>query len=289
MAEMQNIQWFPGHMAKTRRKIKESLSLVDAVAELVDARIPMSSRNPEMKEIAGQKPRLLLLNKSDLADARISQEWMTYFRNDGAMALAVDCQSRKGLSQVLPSIRTLLADKLADYQKKGMVGRKLRVLVAGIPNVGKSSFINCMAKGSRAKVEDRPGVTRGNQWFVIDKTVELLDTPGVLWPKFDDPAIGEKLAFTGAVKDTVLDVETLALRLIEVLGDIYPHLLQQRYKLEHVEGLTPLEILRAIGKRRGMLISGGEIDAERVAVMLLDEYRSGMIGRMTLERPEGGG
>lgn len=288
MAEIQNIQWFPGHMAKTKRKIKENLALVDAVAEIVDARIPFSSRNPDMREIAGDRPRILLLNKADMADLRMTLKWIAYFKKEGALAYAVDCRSRKGLGQFLPGVMQLLAHKLEEYKRKGMTGRKLRILVAGIPNVGKSSFINCMAKSNRARVEDRPGVTRGNQWFAIDKQVELLDTPGVLWPKFDDPAVGEKLAFTGAVKDTVLDIESLALRLIEVLAKQYPELLIQRYKLEQLENVPPVEIMQRIGKKRGMLISGGEIDWERVAVMLLDEYRSGKIGRMTLEMPGDG-
>ncbi|HCC35709.1 MAG TPA: ribosome biogenesis GTPase YlqF [Ruminococcaceae bacterium] len=286
MGNMSNIQWFPGHMAKTKRKITESLKLVDAVAEIVDARIPFSSRNPELDGLVGDKPRILILSKPDLADPGISAKWTAYFKQAGWVAFEADCSSGRGLGQFLPGVKRLLEKKLRAYEAKGMTGKKLRVMVAGIPNVGKSSFINCMSKGAKAKVEDRPGVTRGNQWFTIDKNVELLDTPGVLWPKFDDPEVGERLAFTGAIKDAVLDIESLALRLIEFLMKEYPENLKERYKLTAVTDESALGIAGEIGKKRGMLISGGEVDYERLSVMLLDEFRGGKIGRISLEKPK---
>lgn len=284
MAEMQNVQWFPGHMTKTRRQIEKSLSICDAVAEIVDARIPLSSRNPDLKSIIAGKPLVVLLNKCDMADPRITEQWLRYFKEIGAMALALDCRSGKGLNGFVPLLKTRLQDKLEQYKAKGMVGKPLRVMVVGIPNVGKSSFINRMAGGSRAKVEDRPGVTRGNQWFRIDKQLEILDTPGVLWPKFDDQAVGERLAFTGAVKDTVLDIETLGYRLTEYLLQNYAPLLCARYKIEELPQ-DPYEALCAIGRKRGMVGRGGCVDTERAAVMLLDEFRAGKIGKITMERP----
>ncbi len=284
MAEMQNIQWFPGHMTKTRRQIEKSLSICDAVAEVVDARIPLSSRNPDLKSIIAGKPLVVLLNKCDMADPSATEEWLRYFKQNGDMALAVDCRSGKGLNGFVPLLKTRLQDKLEQYKAKGMVGKPLRVMVVGIPNVGKSSFINRMAKGNKAKVEDRPGVTRGNQWFRIDKQLEILDTPGVLWPKFDDQTVGEHLAFTGAVKDTVLDMETLGYRLTEYLTGAYAPLLSARYKLDELPE-DPYEALCAIGRKRGMVGRGGTVDTERAAVMLLDEFRGGKIGKITIERP----
>ena len=284
MAEMQNIQWFPGHMTKTRRQIEKSLPICDAVAEIVDARIPLSSRNPDLPSILGGKPLVVLLNKCDMADPRVTEAWLQFFKQNGAMPLAVDCRSGKGLNGFVPLLKTRLADKLAQYKAKGMVGKPLRVMVVGIPNVGKSSFINRMAGGSRARVEDRPGVTRGNQWFRIDRQLEVLDTPGVLWPKFDDPAVGERLAFTGAVKDTVLDIEALGCRLAEYLKLHYAPLLCARYKLEALPE-DPYETLCAIGRKRGMIGRGGAVDTERAAAMLLDEFRAGKIGRISMERP----
>ena len=227
----QTIQWFPGHMAKTRRKIVEQLKLIDAVAEIVDARIPVSSRNPDLKEIIGDKPHLILLNKCDMADETATKQWIAHYKSEGIYAIPVDCKNGKGISLFKDTVKTLLADKLEVYRSKGMVGKPLRVMVVGIPNVGKSSFINRIAGSSRAKVENRPGVTRGNQWFSVDKELELLDTPGVLWPKFDDNTVGEHLAFTGAVTDRIIDTELLAMRLLEILVPAYPNLLTERYKI----------------------------------------------------------
>lgn len=284
---MQNIQWFPGHMKRTERQIKDSLALVDAVAEIVDSRIPVSSRNPELAGIVADKPRLILLNKCDIADRAATDRWISYYKKNGIIAIPLDCRSGKGTENFVRSVKTLLAEKLEAYDRKGMVGKPLRVMIVGIPNVGKSSFINRMSKLVKAKVADKPGVTRGNQWFKIDDRLELLDTPGVLWPKFDDPRVGEHLAFTGAVKDDVVDIELLAMRLLEVLGAEYADRLRERYKVEPEDFKDePYELLTAIGKKRGMMIRGGEVDTERAAIMLLDEYRGGKLGNITLEFPE---
>lgn len=281
----QTIQWFPGHMAKTRRKIAEQLKLIDAVAEIVDARIPVSSRNPELKEIIGDKPHLILLNKCDMADDSATKKWIEYYKSQGIFAIPVDCKNAKGISLFKDTVKTLLSDKLESYRAKGMVGKPLRVMVVGIPNVGKSSFINRIAGGNRAKVENRPGVTRGNQWFSVDKELELLDTPGVLWPKFDDNTVGEHLAFTGAVTDRIIDTELLAMRLLELLISSYPDLLNQRYKIAEFPE-DAYDALCLLGKKRGMVIRGGETDTERAANMLLEEFRSCKIGKITLERVE---
>lgn len=286
MSEMQNIQWFPGHMKKTERQIKESLSLVDAVAEIVDARIPVSSRNPELAGIVADKPRLILLNKCDIADKKATDKWIEKYAKEGIPAIPVDCRSGRGTENFIKTVKTLLAKKLESYDKKGMVGKPLRVMVVGIPNVGKSSFINRMSKMVKAKVADRPGVTRGNQWFRIDERLELLDTPGVLWPKFDDQKVGERLAFTGAVKDGILDVELLAVRLIECMLNDYPDRLNERYSVNVSDTQDAYDLLCLIGKKRGMLVRGGEVDSERAAIMLLDEYRGGKLGNLTLEMPE---
>lgn len=289
MSEAQTIQWFPGHMTKTRRKIQASLKLVDAVAESIDARIPVSSRNPELHKIIENKPRIILMNKCDMADPSQTARWVSYYQKEGVLAIPVDCKSGRGLNQFIPKVRELLKDRIIQWEQKGMVNRTIRVMIVGIPNVGKSSFINRMAKQNRAKVEDRPGVTRGNQWFTIGKAFDLLDTPGVLWPKFDDPNVGEKLAFTGAVKDQIVDTEQLASRLLEVLRDEYSAMLAARYKLEKYD-LRPLqgyELLELIGRKRGMLASGGEIDTERASIMVLDEFRSAKLGKITLEQVNG--
>lgn len=289
MSEAQTIQWFPGHMTKTRRKIQASLKLVDAVAEIIDARIPVSSRNPELHKIIENKPRIILMNKCDMADPSQTARWVSYYQKEGVLAIPVDCKSGRGLNQFIPKVRELLKDRIIQWEQKGMVNRTIRVMIVGIPNVGKSSFINRMAKQNRAKVEDRPGVTRGNQWFTIGKAFDLLDTPGVLWPKFDDPNVGEKLAFTGAVKDQIVDTEQLASRLLEVLQDEYSAMLAARYKLEKYD-LRPLqgyELLELIGRKRGMLASGGEIDTERASIMVLDEFRSAKLGKITLEQVNG--
>ena len=289
MSEAQTIQWFPGHMTKTRRKIQASLKLVDAVAEIIDARIPVSSRNPELHKIIENKPRIILMNKCDMADPSQTARWVSYYQKEGVLAIPVDCKSGRGLNQFIPKVRELLKDRIIQWEQKGMVNRTIRVMIVGIPNVGKSSFINRMAKQNRAKVEDRPGVTRGNQWFTIGKAFDLLDTPGVLWPKFDDPNVGEKLAFTGAVKDQIVDTEQLASRLLEVLRDEYSAMLAARYKLEKYD-LRPLqgyELLELIGRKRGMLASGGEIDTERASIMVLDEFRSAKLGKITLDQVNG--
>lgn len=285
MSDAQTIQWFPGHMAKTRRKITESLSLVDAVAEIVDSRIPVSSRNPELAGIIAGKPHIILLNKCDMADSNITKKWIDYYKQNGKTAIAVDCKSGKGVSSFSTTVRNILAEKLEYYRSKGMVGKPLRIMVVGIPNVGKSSFINKMARGTKAKVEDRPGVTRGNQWYRIDKDMELLDTPGVLWPKFEDATVGQHLAFTGAVKDDIIDIETLAVGLCEYLAQNYGKLLTDRYKTEDLS-LEPYDLLCEIGQKRGMMLRGGMVDTERAAAMLLDEFRSGKIGNITIESPD---
>lgn len=280
-----SVQWFPGHMAKTRRLIKESLTRVDCVTEILDARIPLSSRNPEIGEITAGKPRIILLNKCDMADEKVTADWIKYFRSTGAEALAVDCRSGKGLNAYTPLVRKVLAEKIKANTDRGMAGKALRVMVVGIPNTGKSSFINKMAGRVRAKVADRPGVTTSNQWFFIGNGIELLDTPGVLWPKFDDPVVGDRLAFIGSVKDAVLDIETMAVRLLDVLRDGYPDRLSERYKIDNFDELQSWEILELIGRKRGMLISGGEVNTERASVMLLDEYRGGKLGRISMEFP----
>ncbi len=283
MNEKMTVQWFPGHMAKTRRLIKESLPLVDAVCELVDARLPSSSRNPEIDEITGGKPRIILLNKCDLADEKATERAIAAFSQRNIKALPVDCRSGKGLDKFQGAVRSVLAEKIAANEKKGMGGKPLRVMVVGIPNTGKSSFINRMAGQNRAKVADRPGVTRGNQWFSIGQGIELLDTPGVLWPKFEDPEVGFRLSFIGSVKDEILDSQEIAVRLLKLMQSEYPANLAARYKIEDFEDLEPYELLELIAQKRGMLLRKGEYDTERAAVMLLDEFRDGRLGRITLD------
>ena len=277
------VQWFPGHMAKTRRLIKESLPLVDAVCEIVDARLPESSRNPEIDEIVGQKPRIILLNKCDLADDNATAGRIREFASRGITALPVDCRSGKGLQKFQSSVREVLKDKIQANIDRGMGGKTLRVMVVGIPNTGKSSFINRMAGKNRAKVADKPGVTRGNQWFSIGQGIELLDTPGVLWPKFEDPEVGFKLSFIGSVKDEILDIQEIAVRLLKFMQERYPQNLAERYKIEDFETLEPYELLELIARKRGFLLRGGEYDTERCAVMLLDEFREGRLGKITLD------
>ena len=284
--QKQTVQWFPGHMAKTRRLIKESLPFVDLVTEIVDARIPLSSSNPELAEMIGSKPRIVLLNKCDVADEKTTAKWVEYYKKNGMYALPVDCRSGKGLNAYLPLVREVLKDKIQRNTDKGMVGKPLRVMVVGIPNTGKSSFINKMAGRNRAKVADKPGVTRSNSWLAVGNGVELLDTPRVSWPKFEDKEVGNKLAFIGSVKDEILDSETLAVRLINVLRNGYSDRLTERFKITGFDDKEDYEILEMIGRKRGMLISGGEIDYERASVMLLDEYRGGKLGRLSLEFPE---
>lgn len=275
---MSDIQWFPGHMTKTRRLIEADLKMVDAVVEVIDARIPMSSRNPVIDELCTGKPRIMIMNKCDVADEKATAEWKKYFEKRGMSVIVCDCRSGKGLNSFLPSVKRLLSDLIERRKTRGMIGKALRLMVVGIPNVGKSSFINRMANSKKTKVGDRPGVTRGKQWVSIDKDVELLDMPGILWPKFEDKVVAQRLAFTGAIKDEVMDTEALARALGETLLVGYEGLLKARYKIAG-EG----DILTEIAKARGMLISGGEPDTERAAATLLDEFRGGKIGRITLD------
>ena len=284
--DMKTIQWFPGHMAKTRRAIAANLKLVDAVAEIIDARTPMSSRNPEIDSLVSKKPRIVLLNKCDLADSNATSAWINYFRNSGAAALAVDCKSGKGINKVIPTLKsTVLKDLIEKRQRSGMTGAPVRLMVVGIPNVGKSSLINRLAGSKRAKVEDRPGVTRTKQWVKLQDNNELLDMPGVLWPKFEDQSAAIRLAFTGAVSDDILDTETLAMKLLLFLAENYPQSLKDRYKIDIDSNDTGLILLEKVGKKRGMIVSGGEVNTERAAITVLDEFRGGKLGKITLEFP----
>ncbi len=286
MEEQLNIQWYPGHMTKTRRQMEQDLKLVDAVCEILDARIPRSSRNPDIAAICGNKPRLVILNRMDMADPSKTKVWCDYFRSQGLAAVQTDCKSRKGISGFQPAVRNLLQEKLRRNAEKGQ-NRPLKIMVVGIPNVGKSTFINQISGRKGAKAENRPGVTRGKQWVMVDSGLLLLDTPGILWPKFEDKDVGEKLAFTGAVKDDILDVEGLALRLMALLWREYPEAVKQRYKIDLPADADGYELLEAAGKKRGFLLAKGEIDTERMARVLLEEYRSCKLGRFTLEEPNG--
>ena len=283
------INWFPGHMAKTRRKITEDLKLIDLVVELLDARIPKSSANPVLREIIRSKPRVVALNKADLADAGKTAQWVQRLKEQNLTAVPVESKTGKGLPALYGAIREELKDQTAAWAQKGMTGRPIRVMVLGVPNVGKSSIINRMILGGgagKAEVRDKPGVTRQNRWFTVGKGFELLDTPGVLWPKFEDPEVGEHLAYTGAVKDEILDLEGLSSRLLERLVKLYPQAVASRYKLQQLPaGLPGHELLELVGWTRGMLVSGGGIDTERAAVAVLDEFRGGKLGRITLEWP----
>ncbi len=281
-----NVQWYPGHMAKTRRMIGENLKLVDAVAEIVDARIPISSRNPDIDALVGAKPRIIILNRADQADPAGNQAWSTHFKAQGFAVLETDANSGKGVGRFAPAVRALLKDQIAAWAAKGQVGRQVRAMVVGVPNVGKSTFINKVARRKSAAAQNRPGVTRGKQWVSVDKGLELLDTPGILWPKFEDQSIGLHLAYTGAVKDDVMDLEELASGLMALLARQYPESIRGRYKIDLPEGAQGWELLEAAGRKRGFLISGGEVDLERMSRMLLEEYRSCKLGRFTLERPE---
>ena len=284
MAEMASIQWFPGHMTKTRRMIQSSLSLVDGVVEVLDARIPFSSRNPEMDKLVKDKPRMLLLNKSDMADDSSTEKWIDYYKSKGFTVLKTDCKSGNGLKGFLPAVKGNMLKQLIEKRRgKGIEGAPIRLMIVGIPNVGKSSFINRMAKSKKAKVEDRPGVTRNKQWIKFGGNVELLDMPGVLWPKFEDQGVARKLAFTGAVKDDILDIEALAAFLLENLSVNYPEAVSERYKID--KSGDGFELLSELGRNRGMLVSGGEVNTERAAITLLDEFRSGKLGKITLELP----
>ncbi|MBO4283900.1 MAG: ribosome biogenesis GTPase YlqF [Clostridia bacterium] len=281
------IQWFPGHMAKTRRLIAECLSEVDIVLELLDARIPKSSKNPEILKLTAGKPKLTLLNKASLADPGVSDAWLTHYEKTENRALLIDCVTGDGIAKIGDEVRRILADKIARNEARGMAGRRLSAMIVGIPNVGKSSLINRLAGGKRAKVENRPGVTTAKQWVTTSIGLSLLDTPGVLWPKFDEKTVGENLALTGAIRDGVLDVETLAMTLAERLTSVAPSLFYARYKLtpEETEGRDGYDLLETVGRKRGFLVAGGEVNMRRTAEMLLDEFRSGVIGRISLEKP----
>ena len=287
-----NIQWYPGHMTKTRRMIAEQIKNVDAVCEILDARIPISSRNPDVDELTAGKPRLVVLNRVDQADPAATKLWAASFRAKCYAVLESDARGGQGTAKFAGAVRELLADKLKAYAEKGMAGRVVRVMILGIPNVGKSTFINKVAGRKTAKTEDRPGVTRSKQWVPIDKGLELLDTPGILWPKFEDQSVGLNLAYTGAVKDDILDTETLGCHLMAYLGDKYPEALKTGYKLaslperEENDIAYGYRLLEAAGRKRGFLVSGGEVDTERMAKILLDEFRAGKLGRFTLELPE---
>jgi len=283
--EKMTIQWYPGHMTKTRRQIEADLKQVDAVCEIVDARIPMSSRNPDIDAICGNKPRIIVLNRMDLADPNATKKWMAYFKGKGMAVIATDCKSRKGIADFTPAARTACAEKLQRDAARGM-NRPLRVMVVGIPNVGKSTLINQISGRKGAKAENRPGVTRGKQWVTVDSGLQLLDTPGILWPKFEDPNVGMMLAYTGAVKEGVIDIEELSCRLMELLHKYYPQTLLERYKVEAPENTPGWELVEQAGRRRGYLVSGGEVNTERMSKVLLDEFRSGKLGKFTLEMPE---
>ena len=281
-----NIQWYPGHMTKTRRQMENDVKLVDLVAEVVDARIPISSRNPDIDAMVGDRPRLIIFNRADQADPAITERWVAWFRQRRCDVLETDAKSGRGVGQFSSAAKQVLKDKLVAWKAKGQIGRPIRAMVVGVPNVGKSTFINKVAKRKSAKASDRPGVTRGKQWVSVDAGLELLDTPGILWPKFEDETTGLHLAFTGAVKDEITDVEGLACALLELLRNRYPKALEARYKLTDVDGLQGWELLEQCARKRGMLVSGGEVNTERMANVLLDEFRGGKLGRFTLEIPE---
>lgn len=285
MQEQMNIQWYPGHMTKTRRQMEADLKLVDAVCELVDARIPISSRNPDIAAICGSKPRMVILNRLDLADPDATVRWVNYFKKQGMIAVPTDCKSRKGIMAFTPAVRQLLQEKIQRNAAKGMT-KALRIMIVGIPNVGKSTLINQISGRKGAKAENRPGVTRGKQWVTVDKDLLLLDTPGILWPKFEDPHVGLMLAYTGAVKEDVIDLEQLSCNLMELLWQRYPEKVKERYGINCPADTPAWELLEAAGRKRGFLLSGGEIHTERMAKVLLDEFRSGKLGRFTLEEPE---
>lgn len=286
MYEKMNIQWFPGHMTKAQRMIEENLKMVDAVCELLDARIPGASRNPDIDRLAGDKPRLIILNRIDLADPAMTARWKKHYETKGFSVLETDARSGKGVNGFAPAVRRLLADKLRDYESKGQVGRTLRVMILGIPNVGKSTFINRVAGRKAAIAGDRPGVTRGKQWINIDSGLDLLDTPGILWPRFDSQEVGELLAITNAIKADVLDKETLGANFMLRLRDMYPKAIEERYKFTPDPDMNGFELLEQAAKKRGFLVSRGEYDIERMANTLLGEYHEGKLGRLSLEAPD---
>ena len=281
------IQWFPGHMAKTRRVIKECLPQVDVVIELLDARIPYSSRNPEIEAMIEQKPRITLLTKATLADPDVSRRWADYYNRRGSKTVIIDSVTGYGLDALDAAIKEVMAEKLERYREKGMDGRKLKAMIVGIPNVGKSSLINRLAGGKKAKVENRPGVTLAKQWVPTSVGLDLLDMPGVLWPKFEDDKVGQNLAMTGAIRDQIIDIEEIAMLLCARLMEVAPKAFCERYKLNYDEvcELDGYDLFELVGRKRGFLISGGEINSERTANMLLEEFRSAKIGRISLEKP----
>ncbi len=282
-----NIQWFPGHMAKTRRLIAENLKLVDVIIELLDARIPLSSRNPEINNLINNKPRLVAFNKSDLADEKISREWVQWYAAQGIKCILINSINGKGLNEVKTRARELMSEKIERDRAKGKLFTPVRTMVVGIPNVGKSSFINKIVGKATAATGDRPGVTRGKQWIRINSEMELLDTPGILWPKFEDQEVGMNLAFTGAIKDDIMDISEVAMNLLDRLSKSYPTELCTRFKLEPkiLEEIEPLELLETVARKRGCIVSKGQIDYSRISAIVLDEFRGGKIGRITLERP----
>lgn len=284
--QIENLSWFPGHMTKTKRMIASEIQHMDAVCEILDARIPLSSRNPDVDELTAGKPRLIVLNRADQADPAETKRWSRYFREKGWAVLEANAKNGVGTEKFAAAVRELLKEKLDAYAAKGQVGRTVRVMVLGIPNVGKSTFINKVAHRKTARAEDRPGVTRSKQWVPVDSTLELLDTPGILWPKFDDPEVGKRLAFTGAVKDDVLDIEELACYLMEYLGRHYADVLTERYKITVEDGDSGYDLLEKAGRKRGFLMRGAEVDTERMSRILLDEFRGGKLGRFTLETVE---
>ena len=284
--QIENLSWFPGHMTKTKRMIASELPHMDAVCEILDARIPLSSRNPDVDDLTAGKPRLIVLNRADQADPAQTRRWSQYFRAKGWAVLEANAKGGVGTEKFAAAVRELLKEKLEAYVAKGQVGRVVRVMVLGIPNVGKSTFINKVAKRKTAKAEDRPGVTRSKQWVPVDATLELLDTPGILWPKFDDPEVGKRLAFTGAVKDDVLDIEELACYLMDYLAAHYADVLTERYKITVEDGDSGYDLLEKAGRKRGFLMRGAQVDTERMARILLDEFRGGKLGRFTLETVE---
>ena len=284
--QIEGLSWFPGHMTKTKRMIVAEIKNMDAVCEIVDARIPLSSRNPDVDEMVGNKPRMIVLNRVDQADPNETKRWAAYFRGKGYAVLEVNAKNGVGTNRFAAAVRELLQEKIDAWEAKGQVGRTIRVMVLGIPNVGKSTFINKVAKRKTAKAEDRPGVTRTKQWVPVDSTLELLDTPGILWPKFDDKEVGIRLAFTGAIKDDVMDIEELACYLMEYLGKHYPAVLTERYKMEIEAFDSGYDLLTKAGRKRGFLMRGAEVDTERMARILLDEFRGGKLGTFTLETVE---
>ena len=286
MQQKNPIQWFPGHMAKTRRLIKECLPLVDAVVEIRDARIVISSKNPEIDKLIGNKKRVLVLNKADCADSETTRRWCDYYRSQGIETVVTDSRSGKGINAFPGAVRRALKELIEKRAAKGMSAKALKVMVVGIPNVGKSSFINRLSKSKKAKVEDRPGVTRGIQWVDVDSSLQLLDMPGMLWPKFESQEVSEHLAFTGAVKDDIMDIELLAVRLLETLKEKYPQMLRDRYNIDFADEEEGYDLLLKIGEKRGMRISGGEINTERAAIAVIDEFRGCKIGKISLESVE---